>query len=83
VGAGIGAGASLAQFTADQMRPETSWGSNVGSLLFNLGLDAVSLIPFLGSAAKVGAKTGMLLKQLPKVSKALLGMGLYGAWETT
>jgi hypothetical protein len=83
VSAAGGATASIGQFTADMMRPETSLGSNIGSLAFNLGMDFVSLAPYLGTSAKLAAKTPkMLMKLIPWLSKSLLAAGVPGAWQT-
>lgn len=78
VAAGIGAGSSLAQFTADVQRDGFNW-SDVGSLAINLGLDAVTLLPGFG----VAGKTAKLVKSVKKVAnplrKALLGIGAFNA----
>jgi hypothetical protein len=84
VSAAGGITASAGQFAADMMRPETSLGSNLGSLALNLGLDVVSLAPYLGTSAKLAAKTPkMLMKLIPWLSNSLMLAGLPGAWETT
>ena len=78
VAAGIGAGSSLAQFTADVQRDGFNL-NDVGSLALNLGLDAVTLLPGFG----VAGKTAKLVKSVKKVAnplrKALLGVGAFNA----
>lgn len=64
-GAGIGAVGSLTGFTADVRRDGLDWG-DVGNLAINLGLDAATLVPGLGT----GAKASKVVKAL-KNSKAL------------
>lgn len=64
-GAGVGAVGSLTGFGADVARDGLDWG-DVGNLALNLGLDAATLLPGIGS----GAKTAKIAKALKK-SKAV------------
>lgn len=74
VAATIGAGSTLAQFGADVKRDGFDFG-DVGNLALGLGLDAVSLLPGVGIAAKT-AKTAKRIKKAYKILKPiLLGIG--------
>lgn len=67
------------------------WG-DVGNYALNLGLDAISLLPFAGSAAqgakaakgiKTAGKTVLKLLSNPKVVKGLAATGVIGAAQTS
>lgn len=78
--AAIGAGGSLTQFAADWKRDGFD-GWDVGHLAMNLGLDAISLIPF-ASGAKLAAKTPKLIKAIPTITKLAMAAGAVGAAGT-
>ena len=86
-----GAIGSTAGFVADINRDGLDWG-DVGSYGLNLGLDLVSVLPFLGSAAqgakvakgiqKAGKVVGKLFNN-PTVIKSLAGLGIGSAVKTS
>lgn len=89
-GAGVGAASSLAGFYADAVRDGLDWG-DAGSLLVNLGLDAATLLPGIGTGAKA-AKVAKALGKSKAVAKAIkyaantfsignAGAGLITAWN--
>ncbi|GMO68949.1 MAG: hypothetical protein Nk1A_7690 [Endomicrobiia bacterium] len=73
-GAGIGAVGSAMNFGAGVKRDGLDWG-DVGSLALNLGMDALTLVPGVGSTVKLGAKLPKLLKVIPTLARIA---GLYG-----
>lgn len=76
--AGIGAASSLAEFGADAS-DGLEWG-DVGNLVLNLGMDAVSLIPAMKSikAAKAMSK---LAKFVPLIATAIGASSLFNDQE--
>lgn len=64
--AGLGIGSSLANYSADLSENGFKWG-DLGNLAVNLGLDAVGLVPGLGSAAKGSKILKTAAKYLPRV----------------
>lgn len=61
--AGVGVGASLAEFGADLASDGPQWG-DFGRLGMNLGMDALSLIP-VGKALKATKALGKIKKSIP------------------
>lgn len=75
-GATTGAAGSLSRFGADVTRDGFQW-SDAGNLLLNLGMDAATALPILGSAAKA-SKTANLIRKSGKTllkAFALWGVG--------
>lgn len=68
-GAGIGAVGSLTGFGADVARDGLDWG-DVGNLALNLGLDAATLLPGVGTGAKA-TKIAKALKSSKAIAKAV------------
>lgn len=68
-GAGVGAVGSLTGFGADVARDGLDWG-DVGNLALNLGLDAATLLPGIGTGAKA-AKMAKALKKSKAVANAV------------
>lgn len=68
-GAGIGAVGSLTGFGADVARDGLDWG-DVGNLALNLGLDAATLLPGVGTGAKA-TKIAKALKKSKAIAKAV------------
>lgn len=68
-GAGIGAVGSLTGFGADVARDGLDWG-DIGNLVLNLGLDAATLLPWVGTGAKA-TKIAKALKKSGAVAKAV------------
>lgn len=68
-GAGVGAVGSLTGFGADVARDGLDWG-DVGNLALNLGLDAATLLPVIGTSAKA-AKMAKALKKSKAVANAV------------
>lgn len=66
----VGAAGSLTSFGADVSRDGLDWG-DVGSLVTNLGLDAVSLLPVAGTAGQSIKAVKAIRKAAPIVLKAL------------
>lgn len=67
--AGVGAAGSLTGFGADIARDGLDWG-DVGNLALNLGLDAATLLPVIGTSAKA-AKMAKALKKSKAVANAV------------
>lgn len=67
--AGVGAVGSLTGFGADIARDGLDWG-DVGNLALNLGLDAATLLPVVGTGAKA-AKMAKALKKSKAVGNAI------------
>lgn len=76
VGAATGLGSTISTAIADYKRDnDWSW-SDTGNLILNLGMDAATLIPGLGTMAK-GAKVTKAIKAIaPILRKAFTVMGL-------
>ena len=71
VGTGVGILGSLARFGADVKKDGFQW-KDAGNLAINLSLDALTLIPGLGTVGKVakaGSKAAKLVKTSDKVAK--------------
>lgn len=80
--AGVGAAGSLATFGADLSR-DGFQGRDLGNLLLNLGLDTGTLIPGIGTGAKV-TKAGKAIKKIaPVLIKAASAWGLGDAFVNT
>ena len=69
-----GVGGTAAQFSADVKRDGLDWG-DAGALAVGLGLDALTLIPGFGSAAKLGKIGKAITKMAPVIKGVLLGVG--------
>lgn len=67
--AGIGAAGSFTGFGADVARDGLDWG-DVGNLALNLGLDAATLLPGIGTGAKA-TKVAKALKKSKALAKAV------------
>lgn len=76
--AGIGAASSLAEFGAD-VSDGLEWG-DVGNLVLNLGMDAVSLIPAMKSI-KAAKAMGKLAKFVPLIATAIGASTLFNDQE--
>ena len=75
-GAATGAAGSIYRFGADVTRDGFQW-SDAGNLLLNLGMDAATMLPIFGSAAKA-SKTANLIRKSGKTllkAFALWGVG--------
>ena len=75
-----GVASSLARYTADKSRGTTGAGA---SLALNLGMDAATLLPFIGGAAKAGKITKAVKAALPTIIKAASVYGLGSAVVTS
>lgn len=84
-GAIAGATGSFGQFGTDVAREGWGVGNSIG-LIGNLFMDAASLIPVLGSSAKIALKLPKsivrLTKHLPKLSKIAMAGGAVAATST-
>lgn len=80
--AGIGAAGSTAAFAADITR-DGFQGSDLGGYALNLLLDAGTLIPGIGSAAKVSKIGKMIKKAAPLLIKAASAAGIADATVNT
>lgn len=67
--AGVGAAGSVTDFIAQATKDGLDWG-DVGRLALNLGLDAATLIPFAGGAAKA-AKIANAIRKSKPLAKAI------------
>lgn len=75
VGAAVaGVGGTAAQFSADVKRDGLDWG-DAGSALVGLGLDVATLLPGLGSAAKLSKIGKGIAKIAPVIKGILLSVG--------
>ena len=77
VGAASGVGSTLATIGANAARGDMSTLGQIGSAALNLGMDAATIIPGLGSAAKL-AKVARNAKRLAPIMKGIfttLGLG--------
>ena len=76
VGAATGLGSTISTAIADYKRDDDWSWSDTGNLILNLGMDAATLIPGLGTIAK-GAKVTKAIKAVaPILRKAFTVMGL-------
>jgi hypothetical protein len=76
VGAATGLGSTISTAIADYKRDNNWSWSDTGNLILNLGMDAATLIPGLGTIAK-GAKVTKAIKAVaPILRKAFTVMGL-------
>ena len=76
IGAATGIGASAASFYSDVKRDGLDWG-DVGNLALNLGLDAATFLPGLGSGAKA-IKIAKALKKSKSFAKLMDAARLAG-----
>lgn len=72
--AGIGLGASTAEFVAD-LSDKPEW-SDVGRFVTNVGMDAISLIPGL-KTVKAGKALKTIAKSIPAISTVVAMSGLF------
>lgn len=76
VGAATGLGSTISTAIADYKRDDDWSWSDTGNLILNLGMDAATLIPGLGTMAK-GAKVTKAIKiAAPILRKAFTALGL-------
>lgn len=76
VGAATGLGSTISTAIADYKRDDDWSWSDTGNLILNLGMDAATLIPGLGTVAK-GAKVTKAIKiAAPILHKAFTALGL-------
>lgn len=76
VGAATGLGSTISTAIADYKRDDDWSWSDTGNLILNLGMDAATLIPGLGTVAK-GAKVTKAIKiAAPILRKAFTALGL-------
>lgn len=75
--AALGVGSSLANYGADLSENGFKLG-DLGNLFMNLGLDAVGLIPGLGSAAKGSKMLKTAIKYIPKTLSLLAAYNYTG-----
>lgn len=76
VGAATGLGSTISTAIADYKRDDDWSWSDTGNLILNLGMDAATLIPGLGTVAK-GAKVTKAIKTVaPILRKAFTALGL-------
>lgn len=76
VGAATGLGSTISTAIADYKRDDDWSWSDTGNLILNLGMDAATLIPGLGTMAK-GAKVTKAIKiAAPILHKAFTALGL-------
>ena len=80
VAAGLGVGSTLAQFGADVKR-DGFQGSDVLWLLGGLGLDAITVLPFVGAAGKA-AKLAKMTAKIKPVADIVKGALLAGGSMT-
>ena len=72
--AAAGVGGTAAQFSADVKRDGLDWG-DAGSALVGLGLDVATLLPGVGSAAKLSKIGKSIAKIAPVIKGVLLSVG--------
>lgn len=76
VGAATGLGSTISTAIADYKRDnDWSW-SDTGNLILNLGMDAATLIPGLGTVAKGAKVTKAIKTAAPILRKAFTALGL-------
>lgn len=80
--AATGAAGSTAGFIADITR-DGFQGSDLGKYAVNLGLDAATLLPFVGGAAKVGKVAKAIKNAAPLLIKGAAVLGLSDAVVNT
>ena len=76
VGAATGLGSTISTAIADYKRDDDWSWSDTGNLILNLGMDAATLIPGLGTLAKGAKVTKAIKTAAPILRKAFTVMGL-------
>lgn len=76
VGAATGLGSTISTAIADYKRDDDWSWSDTGNLILNLGMDAATLIPGLGTMAKGAKVTKAIKAAAPILRKAFTVMGL-------
>jgi hypothetical protein len=76
VGAATGLGSTISTAIADYKRDDDWSWSDTGNLILNLGMDAATLIPGLGTMAKGAKVTKVIKTAAPILRKAFTALGL-------
>lgn len=76
VGAATGLGSTISTAIADYKRDDDWSWSDTGNLILNLGMDAATLIPGLGTMAKGAKVTKAMKTAAPILRKAFTALGL-------
>lgn len=76
VGAATGLGSTISTAIADYKRDDDWSWSDTGNLILNLGMDAATLIPGLGTMAKGAKVTKAIKTAAPILHKAFTALGL-------
>lgn len=76
VGAATGLGSTISTAIADYKRDDDWSWSDTGNLILNLGMDAATLIPGLGTLAKGAKVTKAIKTAAPILRKAFTALGL-------
>lgn len=76
VGAATGLGSTISTAIADYKRDDDWSWSDTGNLILNLGMDAATLIPGLGTIAKGAKVTKAIKTAAPILRKAFTALGL-------
>lgn len=76
VGAATGLGSTISTAIADYKRGDDWSWSDTGNLILNLGMDAATLIPGLGTMAKGAKVTKAIKTAAPILRKAFTALGL-------
>lgn len=76
VGAATGLGSTISTAIADYKRDDDWSWSDTGNLILNLGMDAATLIPGLGTVAKGAKVTKAIKTAAPILRKAFTALGL-------
>ena len=76
VGAATGLGSTISTAIADYKRDDDWSWSDTGNLILNLGMDAATLIPGLGTVAKGAKVTKAMKTAAPILRKAFTALGL-------
>ena len=76
MGAATGLGSTISTAIADYKRDDDWSWSDTGNLILNLGMDAASLIPGLGTMAKGAKVTKAIKTAAPILRKAFTALGL-------
>lgn len=76
VGAATGLGSTISTAIADYKRDDDWSWSDTGNLILNLGMDAATLIPGLGTMAKGAKVTKAIKTAAPILRKAFTALGL-------
>lgn len=76
VGAATGLGSTISTAIADYKRDDDWSWSDTGNLILNLGMDAATLIPGLGTIAKGAKVTKAMKTAAPILRKAFTALGL-------